>query len=447
MTLRTKSLVVLWTLAAIACGDSQPMVVLLPPVDEPPIDPPDAPPDAPPDEPSPVKLTVETQGTGSGTVISNLGGIDCGADCTEQFDPNTVVTLTAAPDSSSLFLGWTKACTGTAPCVVTMDQAKTVSAEFALPRLVVTFDEADGNGSISSDAGLACDGTCEGDFPLGTTITLFGISNPLTNSALHSWNHPSCSGSGPCTITLTSASTSVGARFGRNNSVDNGTATFAATKHGDPAWDVAGFQTASIYNNNNFFGNVLRLWENHAANPALNALFPSMAHGGPYDTEVAQRFAALGWDSGDHFRVIDWSSSTNPGGCAVGCNATASGTNAGRMLVFAGVIVPNAGAPIGSTRDYASGPILPRDLALSVDADLFREDVIVDPDFDGPYPTLSQLDPSATEDGESHKTLTFADGDQYIPTTPGNYRLHVHVFEIATPANGWHVDIPFVVDP
>ena len=39
-------------------------------------------------------LTVSKAGTGSGTVTSSPVGIDCGADCTQDYDYNTVVTLT-----------------------------------------------------------------------------------------------------------------------------------------------------------------------------------------------------------------------------------------------------------------------------------------------------------------------------------------------------------------
>ncbi|MCI0527443.1 MAG: PQQ-binding-like beta-propeller repeat protein, partial [Nitrospira sp.] len=40
-------------------------------------------------------LTVTKAGTGSGTVTSNLAGIDCGSDCTENYNSGTEVTLTA----------------------------------------------------------------------------------------------------------------------------------------------------------------------------------------------------------------------------------------------------------------------------------------------------------------------------------------------------------------
>jgi FG-GAP-like repeat len=46
--------------------------------------------------PSGVPLTVNKAGTGSGTVTSNPGGINCGSTCTASYASGTVVTLTAS---------------------------------------------------------------------------------------------------------------------------------------------------------------------------------------------------------------------------------------------------------------------------------------------------------------------------------------------------------------
>ncbi len=81
--------------------------------------------------PTPYTLTVNKNGTGSGTVLSSDGGIDCGADCTEAYLAGTVVTLTAIPDAGSTFAGWTGGgCSGTGDCTVTMNATTTVTATF-----------------------------------------------------------------------------------------------------------------------------------------------------------------------------------------------------------------------------------------------------------------------------------------------------------------------------
>ena len=80
----------------------------------------------------PYILTVIKTGTGSGTVTSVPTGINCGSTCSNTFEFNSLVTLTAAPLSNyHRFVGWSGAgCSGTGTCDVTMDAAKTVTAEF-----------------------------------------------------------------------------------------------------------------------------------------------------------------------------------------------------------------------------------------------------------------------------------------------------------------------------
>ena len=80
-------------------------------------------------------LTVTKNGTGSGKVTSMPAGIDCGTDCNETYNNNTMVVLTAMPALGSTFDGWTGACTNTTgTCTVTMTQARSVTARFtAIP--------------------------------------------------------------------------------------------------------------------------------------------------------------------------------------------------------------------------------------------------------------------------------------------------------------------------
>ncbi|MFN3476009.1 MAG: carboxypeptidase regulatory-like domain-containing protein [Candidatus Methylomirabilales bacterium] len=75
-------------------------------------------------------LTVTKAGTGSGTVISNSAGINCGEDCSEVYPSGTPVTLRALPAAGSTFSGWSGACTGKGDCPVRMDADKSVTATF-----------------------------------------------------------------------------------------------------------------------------------------------------------------------------------------------------------------------------------------------------------------------------------------------------------------------------
>jgi hypothetical protein len=81
-------------------------------------------------------LTVGKNGTGSGTVTSSPGAINCGATCSQTYTQGTVVTLTPTPTAGSTFAGWSGDCTGTGACTVTMSQARSVTATFNLVPVV-----------------------------------------------------------------------------------------------------------------------------------------------------------------------------------------------------------------------------------------------------------------------------------------------------------------------
>ena len=78
-------------------------------------------------------LTVTRSGDGDGTVTSTPAGIDCGATCSAGFPTGSSVTLTAEPQGSSTFTGWSGDCSGKGTCTVTMYAAKSVKATFANP--------------------------------------------------------------------------------------------------------------------------------------------------------------------------------------------------------------------------------------------------------------------------------------------------------------------------
>ena len=77
----------------------------------------------------PNTLAVTLSGAGSGTVTSSPAGINCGIDCSQQFAPGTVVTLTPTSAADSTFTGWT----GDPDCSdgsVTMSGARGCTATF-----------------------------------------------------------------------------------------------------------------------------------------------------------------------------------------------------------------------------------------------------------------------------------------------------------------------------
>jgi hypothetical protein len=81
-------------------------------------------------------LAVAKTGNGSGTVTSTPAGINCGADCSENYPANTFVTLSAVSSPGSSFSGWSEInCRGTAPtCTVRMDRSRQVMATFSIKR-------------------------------------------------------------------------------------------------------------------------------------------------------------------------------------------------------------------------------------------------------------------------------------------------------------------------
>ena len=149
-------------------------------------------------------LTVTRTGTGSGTVTSTPAGIDCGATCSAAFLAGTVVTLGAAPAAGSTFAGWSGACTGTGPCVVTMTAARAVTAAFTATTtthpLTVTRAGAGSGVVTSSPAGINCGGTCSASFNSGTVVTL--TATPAAGSTFGGWTGD-CTGTGACQVTMT----------------------------------------------------------------------------------------------------------------------------------------------------------------------------------------------------------------------------------------------------
>jgi hypothetical protein len=107
-------------------------------------------------------LTVTKSGTGSGTVTSVPAGITCGGDCSQSYSSGTTVTLAATSDAGSTFAGWSGAgCSGTNPCVVSMDAGKGVDASFSACTIAISPTStkaplAGGSGSVTVTAGPEC---------------------------------------------------------------------------------------------------------------------------------------------------------------------------------------------------------------------------------------------------------------------------------------------------
>lgn len=172
-------------------------------------------------------LTVnkDAASTGTGTVTSDVGGINCGTGCTtatsSQLNHGTMVTLTAAANSpSSVFAGWTGgACTGTSTtCVVTMDAAKSATARFNIATYAVRIDkQGTGSGTVTG-TGFNCGADCTETVAYNTSITFTAAATMSPASQLSTfkgWNVAGCTTGTTCTVTITGA-TSIMPTFDMN---------------------------------------------------------------------------------------------------------------------------------------------------------------------------------------------------------------------------------------
>ena len=157
-------------------------------------------------------LTTARAGTGTGTIDSAPAGINCGVDCREVYNANTVVTLTATPAGGSTFAGWAGGgCSGTGTCTVTMNSATSVTATFTLNIYQLTVAHAGaGTGTVTSaPAGINCGVDCTEVYNANTVVTL--TATPAVGSTFAGWTG-ACTGKGTCQVTM-NAARSVNATF------------------------------------------------------------------------------------------------------------------------------------------------------------------------------------------------------------------------------------------
>ena len=101
------------------------------------------------------------------------------------------VTVIANPTDGHQFSGWGGDCTGRSPCVVTMDAAKSVTANFAsVLDLIVTADPVDGGTVLPGGVTSYVD---------GTNLTV--LAYPAAGYRFSEWSG-ACTGDGPCLVTI-----------------------------------------------------------------------------------------------------------------------------------------------------------------------------------------------------------------------------------------------------
>ena len=155
-------------------------------------------------------LTVSKTGTGAAngvvtsTSVSPPGSaIDCGTNCSETYASGTRVTLKAS--GSSLFTGWSGACSGTTlTCEVTMSQARNVIAGFSTPSpgKEPLHVQVIGPGTVTG-GGINCGSTCSAEETANSQVTL--TAAPQGGARFVGWGG-ACSGAGQtCDVTMSQA--------------------------------------------------------------------------------------------------------------------------------------------------------------------------------------------------------------------------------------------------
>jgi hypothetical protein len=136
-------------------------------------------------------------------------------ECVYDVTTGSSIELVAAAGADSAFLGWTGACAGTGPCIVSMLEARQVRAAFLGPRtLTVQVTGVEGGGGTLSmsppplgppsagfcdNAGGLATQVCTFQYPPGTVVTL--SASAYFNSKFLAWSG-GCSGTGPCQVPL-----------------------------------------------------------------------------------------------------------------------------------------------------------------------------------------------------------------------------------------------------
>jgi hypothetical protein len=149
-------------------------------------------------------LTVTKSGTGSGTITSNPSGINCGNTCEYQYDLNSTITLTASPDSTSVFSGWSGGATGSnSTATVTMSSNQIVNAIFDKMCTLTVTKAGTGSGTVTSNpSGINCGATCSYQFLYGTSVVL--TATPDSGSAFSGWSGDTVGTDTTITVTMNS---------------------------------------------------------------------------------------------------------------------------------------------------------------------------------------------------------------------------------------------------
>ncbi len=155
-------------------------------------------------------ITVLKAGAGSGTVVSDPAGINCGNVCTGSFASNQGIGLEATPNAGSRLASWSGPCSTstTTVCMLVPPIPATIVATFVKTQTLTVAEAGNGTGSVTSTpAGIYCGVTCSAAFDQGSTVTLTASTRPDDGNVFAGWSGGGCSGTDACTVTMDAAKT------------------------------------------------------------------------------------------------------------------------------------------------------------------------------------------------------------------------------------------------
>ena len=205
------------------------------------------------------------------------------------------------------------------------------------------------------------------------------------------------------------------------------------TQVGNPIWTPVDFQlfAAPIGGDESNYAEfaltaATLLPPNHLPHAGL-FIGPGVPHQPPYSSEMAQGIIRSGFQRGPRFQKQDFSNGF------------------GIWLVW--MVIPAPGA-LGSSPDFASGPVIPNRLCpIHHEARVFQNGKLFS--FVGSYdvpPLDDRLSPPFPVDGHSHFPIIYVTSTDFGPRNfkiGGEYEYRVSLFD--TDGNGWKISMGFVV--
>ncbi len=141
-------------------------------------------------------LTTAVNPANSGAITASPAPNCAGGTYTQ----GTAVTLSAAPNTGYQFASWSGAATGSSPSVViTMNSAKSVTANFSQCFAVTTAVLPTGSGTVSVSPGP----NCGSQYLAGTSVTF--TANPAANRLFSNWSGSASGSTNPTTLSVSGA--------------------------------------------------------------------------------------------------------------------------------------------------------------------------------------------------------------------------------------------------